>query len=167
MRLGSSLFSFWPRRRSFRTSHWVRVKHEGFPQVLTRSLGQLVFFAETRRRARGNFIKNHPGVSSQAEGRQEVGPWVLPLLASSSQVFLIIGVPGHMCGSEDSPAHFRETRSQVPGRVPTLGPFPAWASLVFFPELRSSVLVPFCQAVLITLAFSPSCLLAHRAGHFP
>ena len=36
-----------------------------------------------------------------------------------------------------------------------------------FPELRSCALIPFCQAVFITWAFSPSSLLTHAAGHFP
>ena len=65
------------------------------------------------------------------------------------------GVPGLMSGSRGSPAHFRETSAgigQVTSRTPTLGPFLTQASLMPLPEL----LIPFCQAVLITWASSQS-----------
>lgn len=43
---------------------------------------------------------------------------------------------------------------QVTSCIPTLGPFCTWVSLVPVLELRSSALIPFCQAVLVIWGFS-------------
>ena len=116
-------------------------------------------------------VKNHPRFSSQAERGGEVARWVFPVLASSSWVFpimwfLILWV-AHGAPHPTSEKLALTRRGQVTGCLPTLRPFRTQASLMPFPELRSRVLVPFCQAVLITWALPLPRLLAHRVDHFP
>ena len=77
------------------------------------------------------------------------------VLASSS-VFLDDGVPGLATSPQGYPAHFSETNLTTRGQVtgePTLGTFCIQASLVPFLQLKASILVLFCQAVLITWDF--------------
>ena len=132
---------------------WVRAKgtrdSHGVPTI---SLGQLVFCADTWRRTCGTSVdKESLAVRLTSRGGrrgQAVGCFLfLPATPGASSR-----------DSRDSPAHFRETRltgrGQVTtGHIPTLGPLCTWASLVPFPELGSSILVPFCQESLLPGTF--------------
>lgn len=46
-------------------------------------------------------------------------------------------------------------------------PFALRHPLCYFSELRYSIIILFCQAVLICWTLCWSCLLAHKASHFP
>lgn len=144
LRQESSLFSFWLKR--ILVSLHESLKHKGF----IRSLRQFIFCADNRRRAHGTLInKGSSRFTSKAEGGREVGQWVIPVLASSSQVS---GLVHH---SQGSPAHFRETSAaDGKGHVTHYGSavvsFHTWASQLPFPELEWSIPVPFCHQSLLS-----------------
>ena len=96
---------------------------------------------------------------------------VFPVLASSSQGFLKMGIlvlrVAHRAPQPTSEKLALTGRGQVTGHLFTLGPFHTQATLVPFPELGWSILVLICQVALVTWTFSWSCLLAHGAGQFP
>lgn len=121
--------------------------------TLTRSLGQLVFCVDTGRCTCGTLVDKEKGSSQTGRRGQTVDVFCS---CQKLTVFLDDGVPGLATSSQGSPAHFSETnltrRGQVMGE-PTLGTFCIQASLVPFLQLKASVLVLFCQAVLITWDF--------------
>lgn len=151
LRWGSSLSSFWMKRRSFRsfrTSCWVRTKSKRDSHgVLTRSLGK---------GAQGTSAnKESPKICFTSKSGAEVRLWVFPGLARDLQ---------------GSSAHFRETsvdwKGQVTSHIPTLGTFLTWAFLVSFPELewssRHSVLSRGPYYLGLFLAWP----LGSQAGYF-
>lgn len=82
------------------------------------------------------------------EIRREVGQWVFPVPASSSQDFLIIGLL--VLGSQPTSERLALIgRGQITSHIPILGSFHTQVSPVPFPELRLSFLILFCQEVLI------------------
>lgn len=81
------------------------------------------------------------------------------------------GIPGLENGSQGFLIHFRETRANLKklGKrsCTYLGTLLHSDIPCAFSEFRCSIIIPFCQAVLISWTLYWSCLLAHKAGHFP
>lgn len=97
--------------------------------------------------------KETPKIHLTSSGRREVQQWMFPVLASSSQGFLMMGMA--LGAPQPTSEKLVLTRNgQVTSYICTLGH--TQASLVLFPELGSNVLLRFCQMVLITWALSQS-----------
>ena len=95
--------------------------------------------------------KETPRIRLTSSRRGEVQQWMFPVLARSSQGFLIMGM-SLRAPHPTSEKLVLTRKGQVTSCIPTLGH--TQASLVLLPELGSNVLLPFCQMVLITWALS-------------
>lgn len=99
--------------------------------------------------------KETPKIHLPSSGRGEVQQWVFPVLASSSPGFLTMGM-ALRAPQPTSEKLVLTRKGQATSCIPTLGHGHTQGFLVLFPELGSSVLLPFCQMVLITWALSQS-----------
>lgn len=104
-------------------------------------------------------MKTHPRFASPVVRGGGSGEGECFLFSPAAHRASCYGGPGLSSGSQGSPAHLRETSS---GRKRS-----SHQSLIHPPEPGWGILVPSCQVVLITWAFSWDHLLAHWTGHFP
>ena len=126
-------------------SHEVKAKNmRDFHGVLPRLLRERACVTSVE--------KETPKIPFPSSGRGEVQQWMFPVLASSSQGFLTMGMAPR-APQPTSEKLVLTRKGQVTSCICTLGH--TQASLVLFPQLGSSVLLPVCQ-VLITWALSRS-----------